>query len=113
MALAPAALDLENRMSEAGVSGAWRRLDMALEGVDDHFDYTLIDCQPSVFHLTQLALAAVHDAVIVTEADIYSIESRQAHARLYHPARTQGPGQPDPRRPGRGRQRAGTHRAPG
>ncbi|MFE0654185.1 ParA family protein [Streptomyces sp. NPDC059534] len=29
IALAPATLDLETRMSEAGVSGAWRRLDMA------------------------------------------------------------------------------------
>ncbi|MGW0121739.1 ParA family protein [Streptomyces sp. NPDC003327] len=75
IALAPATLDLESRMSEAGLSGAWRRLDMALEGVDDTFDYTLIDCQPSVFHLTQLALAAAHDVVIVTEADIYSVEA--------------------------------------
>ncbi|MFD3572002.1 ParA family protein [Streptomyces sp. NPDC058667] len=81
IALAPATLDLETRMSEAGVSGAWRRLDMALEGVDDHFDFTLIDCQPSVFHLTQLALAAAHDAVIVTEADLYSIEAaKRMHA---------------------------------
>ncbi|MFB7280284.1 ParA family protein [Streptomyces hydrogenans] len=48
---------------------------MALDGVDTHFDYTLIDCQPSVFHLTQMALAASHDVVIVTEADIYSVEA--------------------------------------
>ncbi|MER5740461.1 ParA family protein [Streptomyces sp. NPDC002262] len=75
IALAPATLDLESRMSEAGVSGAWRRLDMALDGVDDHFDFTLIDCQPSVFHLTQMALAAAHDVVIVTEADLYSVEA--------------------------------------
>ncbi|MFH8259317.1 ParA family protein [Streptomyces roseolus] len=75
MTLAPATLDLESRMSEAGVSGAWRRLDMALDGVDDHFDYTLIDCRPSVFHLTQMALAAAHDVVIVTEADLYSVEA--------------------------------------
>ncbi|MFF9345341.1 ParA family protein [Streptomyces sp. NPDC014773] len=73
--LAPATLDLESRMSEAGISGAWRRLDMALEGVDDQIDFTLIDCQPSMFHLTQMALAAAHGVVIVTEADIYSIEA--------------------------------------
>ncbi|MFJ5646413.1 ParA family protein [Streptomyces sp. NPDC093223] len=77
IALAPARLTLENRMSEAGVSGAWRRLVTALEGVDDTYDYTLMDCPPSVFHLTQLALAAAHDVVIVTEADIYSVEAAQ------------------------------------
>jgi len=75
IALAPATLKLENRMAEAGLSGAWRRLETALEGVDDRFDYTLMDCPPSVFHLTQLALAAADDAVIVTKAGIYSIEA--------------------------------------
>ncbi|WP_328753606.1 ParA family protein (plasmid) [Streptomyces sp. NBC_00285] len=73
--LAPARLTLENRMSEAGIAGAWRRLEKALEGVDDALDYTLIDCPPSLFHLTQLGLAAAHDAVIVTEADIYAIDA--------------------------------------
>ncbi|WP_030800050.1 ParA family protein [Streptomyces sp. NRRL F-3273] len=77
IALAPAILTLENRMAEAGVDGAWRRLDTALEGVDDSFDYTLLDCPPSVFHLTQLALAAAHDVVIVTEADIYAVEAAE------------------------------------
>ncbi|MEU2086766.1 ParA family protein [Streptomyces albus] len=74
ISIAPARLPLENRMSEAGVAGAWRRLEKALEGVDDTFDYTLIDCPPSLFHLTQLGLAAAHDAIIVTEPDFYSIE---------------------------------------
>ncbi|MFF4181457.1 ParA family protein [Streptomyces sp. NPDC001633] len=75
--LAPATLTLENRMAEAGVSGAWRRLVTALDGADDHVDYTLMDCPPSVFHLTQLALAAADDVVIVTEADIYAIEAAE------------------------------------
>ncbi|MFB7360475.1 ParA family protein [Streptomyces gardneri] len=48
---------------------------MALEGVDDTFDCILIDCQPSVFHLTQMAFAAAHVVVIVTEADIYAVEA--------------------------------------
>nr|AAX51350.1 unknown [Streptomyces sp. FQ1] len=74
ISIAPARLPLENRMSEAGIAGAWRRLEKALDGVDDAVDYTLIDCPPSLFHLTQLGLAAAHDAVIVTEADFYSIE---------------------------------------
>ncbi|MFE2553640.1 ParA family protein [Streptomyces sp. NPDC059355] len=75
IALAPATLKLENRMAEAGLSCAWRRLVTALDGADDHVDFTLFDCPPSVFHLTQLALAAAHDVVIVTEADIYAIEA--------------------------------------
>lgn len=73
MAVIPARLTLENRMSEAGEAGAWRRLDQALEGVDDSFDYTLIDCPPSLAHLTQLGLAAADDAVIVTWAEQDSI----------------------------------------
>lgn len=75
IALAPARLELENRMSEAGVVGAWRRLAKALEGADDHYDYTLIDCPPSLFHLTQLALAAAHRVVIVTEPEYDSVEA--------------------------------------
>ncbi|MGW3091571.1 ParA family protein [Streptomyces sp. NPDC001108] len=72
--VAPSRLPLENRMSEAGIGGAWRRLDQALEGADDGVDYLLIDCPPSLLHLTQLALAAAHDAIIVTDADVYAIE---------------------------------------
>ncbi|MEV5605698.1 ParA family protein [Streptomyces sp. NPDC052299] len=72
--IAPARLPLENRMSEAGIGGAWLRLKQALEGADDGFDYVLIDCPPSLLHLTQLALAAAHDAVVVTDADVYAVE---------------------------------------
>lgn len=88
MALAPARLTLENRMSEAGNAGAWLRLEKALQGVDDGYDFTLVDCPPSVFHLTQLALAAVDDAVIVTEADIYAVE---AAVRMQEFIREKGP----------------------
>lgn len=73
--LAPARLELENRMAEAGVVGAWRRLVKGLEGADDHVDYTLIDCPPSLFHLTQLALAAADLVVIVTEPEYDSVEA--------------------------------------
>jgi chromosome partitioning protein len=75
IALAPARLELENRMSEAGVVGAWRRLAKALEGADDHYAYTLIDCPPSLFHLTQMALAAADSVVIVTEPEYDSVEA--------------------------------------
>lgn len=73
MVLAPAWLELENRMAEAGVQGNHLRLAKALQGADDHLDDVLIDCPPSLFHLTQMALAAGHQALIVTEAEIDSI----------------------------------------
>lgn len=75
IALAPARLELENRMSEAGIVGAWRRLMKALEGADDHYAYTLIDCPPSLFHLTQLALAAADSVLIVSEPEYDSVEA--------------------------------------
>ena len=75
MGLCPARLELENRMAEAGVAGAWRRLAKALEVADDGFDYTLIDCPPSMFHLTQLGLAAAHHVLVVTEPEYDSVEA--------------------------------------
>lgn len=75
MALCPARLELENRMSEAGVTGAWRRLAKALDGADDHVDYTLMDCPPSLFHLTQMGLAAAHRVLLVTEPEYDSVEA--------------------------------------
>jgi len=74
IAVCPAAWDLEERMSEAGLVGAHRRLGRALHGVDDEVDYTLIDLPPSLFHLTQLGLATAHFALAVTEPEYDSIE---------------------------------------
>lgn len=73
--LCPARLELENRMSEAGVVGAHRRLVRALQGADDGFDYTLLDCPPSLFHLAQLGLAAADVALIVTEPEYDAYEA--------------------------------------
>lgn len=75
IALCPARLDLENRMSEAGVVGAHRRLAKALQGVDDQVDYTLIDCPPSLFHLTQLGMAAADYALAVTQPEYDAVEA--------------------------------------
>lgn len=75
IALCPSRFDLENRMSEAGVSGAWRRLAKALDGADGHFDYTLIDCPPSLYHLTQLGLAAADVGVAVTNPEYDAVEA--------------------------------------
>ncbi|MCX4792612.1 AAA family ATPase, partial [Streptomyces sp. NBC_01221] len=44
--LMPARYTLEDRATEAGQRGAYRRLAKALKGADDHLDYVLIDCPP-------------------------------------------------------------------
>ncbi|MCO6011724.1 ParA family protein [Actinoallomurus purpureus] len=72
--LVPARFDLENRISEAGVVGAGTRLRKALEGVDDAHDVTLLDCPPSLGHLTQMALAAGDVAVCTVEPEYDSVE---------------------------------------
>jgi cellulose biosynthesis protein BcsQ len=72
--LIPSRFDLENRVSEAGVVGAAFRLRRALEGVDDDYDLVLMDCPPSLGHLTQLALAATHATVCTVEPEYDSVE---------------------------------------
>lgn len=70
----PARFDLENRVSEAAVLGAVGRLVVALDGVDDDYDVTLIDCPPSLGHLTQLGLAAADVAVCTVEPEFDGVE---------------------------------------
>lgn len=73
ISLVPAWLELDDRIMEAGIAGSHLRLVKALQGADDDFDETILDCSPSLSHLTQLALAASHQAVAVTEAEQDSI----------------------------------------
>ncbi|TJZ41223.1 ParA family protein [Streptomyces piniterrae] len=75
IALIPARYTLEDRAVEAGQTGSWRRLAKALKGADDHFDFTLIDCPPSLGHLTQMGLAAAHFALATTEPEYDSVEA--------------------------------------
>lgn len=75
ISLIPARLELENRMGEAGNAGAWRRLVKALDGADDDYAVTLVDCPPSLAHLTQLAMAAVQHVLVVTESEYDSVEA--------------------------------------
>lgn len=75
IAVLPANFTLEDRAPEAGERGAYRRLWKVLKGADDHLDYLLIDCQPSLGHLTDMALAASHVAVSATEAEFDSLEA--------------------------------------
>jgi cellulose biosynthesis protein BcsQ len=70
----PSRYDLENRVSEAAVLGAVGRLRRALEGVDVEHDVTLIDCPPSLGHLTQLGLAAADVAVCTVEPEYDGVE---------------------------------------
>lgn len=72
--LLPSRFDLENRISEAAVLGAVSRLRKALAGVDDDYDFTLIDCPPSLGHLAQLSLAAAHSALCALEPEYDAVE---------------------------------------
>lgn len=72
--LIPARFDLENRISEAAVIGAVGRLRRALSGADEDYAVTLIDCPPSLGHLTQLALAAADRALCTVEPEYDSVE---------------------------------------
>lgn len=73
MKLAPAWLELENRYAEAGLAGAHLRLAKAMQGADDDLDHVLIDCPPSLFHLTQMAMAAGDGVLLVTRAEMDSV----------------------------------------
>ncbi|MFE9341325.1 ParA family protein [Streptomyces sp. NPDC007063] len=77
--LLPARLTLENRIKEAGETGAWRRLSKALKGADDHLDYVLIDCHSQFSHLAQLALAAAHHTLSSSQADLDSLNSARRY----------------------------------
>lgn len=72
--LVPARFDLENRISEAAVLGSVSRLRTVLAGADDRYDFTLIDCPPSLGHLTQMALAAADAAVCTLEPEYDAVE---------------------------------------
>lgn len=60
----PSRIDLETRVSEAALLGSVLRLRTALGDQTDDYDWVLIDCAPSMGHLTHLALAA-SDAVLI------------------------------------------------
>ena len=57
----PAELALEDITMQAGLPGSHMRLRRALFGVDDGYDVTIIDCPPSMGHLTANGLAALDD----------------------------------------------------
>ncbi len=54
--------------------GAGGRLRRALAGADEEYDVTLIDCPPSLGHLTQLGLAAADVALCTVEPEYDGVE---------------------------------------
>lgn len=50
------------------------RLDQALEGIKDHYDFILIDCPPSLGHLTINAFTASDSIIIPVQAEYYALE---------------------------------------
>ena len=70
----PARFDLENRISEAAVIHSVRRLATALDGADTEHDVTLIDCPPSLGHLTQLAMAAAQWALCAVDPEYDGVD---------------------------------------
>ncbi|MFZ3475451.1 ParA family protein [Streptomyces sp. 2.9] len=73
MRLAPAWLELDERYAEAGVVGSHLRLAKALHGADEDLDDLLIDCPPSLFHLTQMGMAAADGVLVVSRAEMDSV----------------------------------------
>jgi chromosome partitioning protein len=71
----PARFDLINRETEAGVIGAVRRLQKALEGWTDAYDVILIDTRPDLGHLVQMSMAAADTIIIPTDPNYDSVEA--------------------------------------
>jgi cellulose biosynthesis protein BcsQ len=61
--LLPSRIELENRVSEAGVPGSWMRLEDALTPLLPDYDYALIDTQPTLGHLLHLGLVLADDVI--------------------------------------------------
>jgi chromosome partitioning protein len=78
--VAPASLALEDITMQAGLPGSHMRLRRALYGVDDAYDVTLIDCPPSMGHLTANALAALDDCEHGDTCIVVTTPTKQAYA---------------------------------
>jgi chromosome partitioning protein len=72
--IVPSGTDLTNRDSE-GSTGWWRRLARVLDGADDGYDFTILDCKPGFGHLTQMVLAAADGVLCVVNPAFDAVEA--------------------------------------
>lgn len=73
--LVPSSIALAGAEVElAGVQARERRLARALAGIDDHYDYVLLDCPPSLGLLTVNALTAAASVLVPMQCEYYALE---------------------------------------
>lgn len=68
------AMAMQYRALEAGRPGAGRRLEMKLRGADDDRHVVLIDADPGMDHLMEMALTASDAVLICVEPDYDAVE---------------------------------------
>lgn len=69
----PGSIEMSTRRDDRGV-GAEQRLRSVMEGVDEDYDFILIDCPPSLDLLTVNALTYADEAVIVSSPAYWGLE---------------------------------------
>jgi chromosome partitioning protein len=69
--LIPSDRELAARVGDVGTASE-KRLRKALEGATEDYDFVLIDCPPSLDNLTENALVAADDVLVVTEPKVGS-----------------------------------------
>ncbi len=73
--LVPSSIALAGAEVElAGVPARERRLARALAGMDDRYDYVLLDCPPSLGLLTVNALTAAASVLVPMQCEYYALE---------------------------------------
>lgn len=73
--VAPATIDLAGADIELVPAFSRElRLRRAIEGLDDAFDYTIIDCPPSLGLITVNGLAAANEVVVPIQCEYYALE---------------------------------------
>jgi chromosome partitioning protein len=59
----------------------------SLEETDDRYDFVLLDCPPTLSHLTVAALAAANSVLIPVQGEFYSIKAFDAFMKLIRTVR--------------------------
>ena len=72
---APSSLDLAGAEIElAGAMARERKLEEALDGVQDRYEVVFVDCPPSLGLLTVNALVAAEDLIVPVQCEYYALE---------------------------------------